>query len=138
MNLIDTVYRFTGLGDCASTCHLRILPLNDGRRVVICSELPDNHGTSVTNFAEELAGLVCTDYAIDPERLVWIEHYPASTYHRKADWDLVTFAVHLSDGRRSVFEEPTWRPMQAADWQALGLPTPTPETAPSPQKRSVQ
>ena len=56
MNETETVYHYTGLHGCESKCGLRITPLTDGRVVAICSELPDNPGTSVTNFAEKLAG----------------------------------------------------------------------------------
>lgn len=123
MNAVAWVYHFRGLHGCESKCGLRILTREDGRVVVICSELPDNPGTSVTNFVEELAGLVCVEYRIHPTRLVWIEHYVSHRRHPKPDWDLVTFKS-VSDGRRAVFFEPQWRPMRVADWRELGLPMP--------------
>ncbi|QNR69744.1 hypothetical protein IAQ67_12465 [Paenibacillus peoriae] len=39
-------------------------------------ELPDNYGTSVTNFVENLATEICRVYSIPPKELIWIEHYP--------------------------------------------------------------
>ena len=129
MNAIDSVYRYRGFRGCDCKCSLRIERLHDGRVVVICTELPDNPGTSITNFAEDLAGLVCTDYGIKPEQLVWIEHYPPDESkhglrHGKPSWDIVAFTVALSDGRRAAFECPQWRPMREADWQDLGLTPP--------------
>jgi predicted acyl esterase len=41
--------------------------------VVICSELPNNRGTSVTYAAEQLAAEVIRSYRL-PTPLVWIEH----------------------------------------------------------------
>ena len=75
MNATEAVFHYKGFHGCDCKCGLRIVPLTDGRVVVICSELPDNPGTSVTNFAEELAGLVCAEYRIEPKQLVWIEYY---------------------------------------------------------------
>lgn len=85
--------------------------------MVIATELSDNPGVSVTNFAEGLATLVCRRFSIDPEKLIWIEHYPADlcpicagsgkskpgttcracngrgTRREAATYDLVTFTV---------------------------------------------
>jgi hypothetical protein len=63
---------------------LELIPLADGRTVVIATERPDNPGTSVTNAAEELASQVCQRFDIDPDKLVWIESYPADPCPRCA------------------------------------------------------
>jgi hypothetical protein len=42
--------------------------------VVICTELKDNPGMSVTNSAEQIAGEVISFHRL-PTPLVWIEHY---------------------------------------------------------------
>jgi hypothetical protein len=42
---------------------------------VICSQLPDNENTSVTNMAEYLAAEVIEKRDL-PSPLVWVEHYP--------------------------------------------------------------
>jgi hypothetical protein len=48
----------------------------DGRAtVVICSKVPDNPNTSVTNMAEYLAAEVIEERSL-PTPLTWIEHYP--------------------------------------------------------------
>lgn len=129
-------FNFRGLCGRESQCTLEVLPVSEGRTLVIATELPDNSGTSVTNAAEHLASFVCDSFGIAPGRLVWIEHYGASPGVRKDEtYDLVTFeeskpqqihwlpAVlrHQPDGWPGHFAEPTWRPMTAADWQALGL-----------------
>jgi hypothetical protein len=113
-------FAYCGFHGCPSVCGLDIQPLANDRTVVICTELPDNPGTSVTNFAEDLATLVCRRFRIASDKLVWIEHYPPSASHGpKADWDRVEFSW---DG--DCFQQPRWRPMRSEDWKQLGLCAP--------------
>ena len=113
-------FNYRGFHGCPSLCGLHVELLPDGRTLVICTELSDNSGTSVTNFAEELATLVCGRFGVAPDRLVWIEHYPASPVHGpEPDWDLVEFTW---DGAR--FQDPNWRPMRPQDWKQLGIAAP--------------
>ena len=136
--LIFDQFRFRGFHGQEAFCRLEILPIADGRTVVIATELEDNPGTSITNVAEHLASHVCDQFQIDPQRLVWIEHYgyasPAGSKDPRT-YDLVTFerrppegvvwapAVLRSkpDGWPGYFDEPDWRVMTDADWKSLGL-----------------
>jgi hypothetical protein len=43
--------------------------------VVICTQLPDNPNTSVTNMAEYLAAEVIMEHDLSTP-VTWIEHYP--------------------------------------------------------------
>ena len=43
--------------------------------MVICSQLPENKNTSVTNMAEYLAAEVLEEHGLATP-LTWIEHYP--------------------------------------------------------------
>jgi hypothetical protein len=124
MDPVETIYQFRGFHGWESKCGLRIVPLQNRRAMVICSELPDNPGTSVTNFVEELAALVCAHYGIRPDKLIWIEHYVPHRGHPKPDWDLVTFKVVLGDEKQAVFAQPEWRRMRETDWHECGLPAP--------------
>jgi hypothetical protein len=58
-------------------CRVRIyLPEEEqDAPVVICSELPNNGGTSITYAAEQLAAEVIRSHRL-PTPLVWIEHWP--------------------------------------------------------------
>lgn len=49
----DDVMWFKGLHDCTSKCRVQIW--HERCTVVMLTELPDNPGTSITNFAEGLA-----------------------------------------------------------------------------------
>ena len=116
-------YEFIGFHGCRSQCALEILRLRDGRTAVIATEVADNPGTSVTNAFELLATDVCAWFAIDPRRLVWIEHYgyPAAACPTEArGYDYVRFTIAPApDG--TCFSDVYWRPMRDADWRALGL-----------------
>jgi len=54
---------------------MRIYPENGHASVVICSQLPDNYNTSVTNMAEYIAAKVIQELELSTP-LCWIEHYP--------------------------------------------------------------
>jgi hypothetical protein len=66
--------------------------------VVICSELPNNLGTSVTYAAEQLAAEVIRSHKL-PTPLVWIEHWPKQAMDGEEEtFELVVF------GRYQVVE----------------------------------
>ena len=115
-------FDFTGFHGCRSFCALEILRLADGRTGVIATELPHNPGTSITNAFELVASAVCLQFAIDPHRLVWIEHYGYASAFAAGNprpFDLVSFDV-LPVRDRGV-AHPQWKRMHSADWLALGL-----------------
>jgi len=51
----DFTYKFGGFGGYPSRCHIRVLDEPDKPLVVICSQLANDPGTSVTNAAEIIA-----------------------------------------------------------------------------------
>lgn len=114
------VYHYKGFWDCDSKCDLEIIR-GDRETLVICTELEDNTGTSVTNFAEQLATLVCReDPSIDPTGLLWVERYPERSAGRwqkpfPESWSLVKF--RRRSGR--TFGGPDWTSATAATVQAL-------------------
>jgi hypothetical protein len=113
-------FEYLGFHGCPSACGLDIQRLAGSRTLVVCTELPNNPGTSVTNFAEQLATLVCQRFAIAPQDLLWIEHYPASETHGpEPDWDWVEFTWTGHE-----FIHPRWRPVRPEDWKQFGVPDP--------------
>jgi hypothetical protein len=48
-------YNYEGFWGCDSCCDIEVHRRSDGKYVFIATEVPDNPGTSVTNFAEYLA-----------------------------------------------------------------------------------
>ena len=71
----DYVHHYRGYWSDGGRCRIRIYQDEDHAPVVICSQLPDNDNTSVTNMAEYLAAEVIEEHDL-PVPLAWIEHYP--------------------------------------------------------------
>jgi hypothetical protein len=73
-------------------CRVRIYLPEDLRDapVVICSELPNNPGGSITDSAEVIvAGVIRANEL--PTPLVWIEHWPEESAYEKESFELVDF-----------------------------------------------
>lgn len=66
----DTCFAYTAPNRVRSACRLLI-----NGNCVLVSDL--NQGVSVTNGAATIATAVVREYGLDPEQLVFIEHYPA-------------------------------------------------------------
>src|SRR5829696_279131 len=84
--------------------------------VVICSQLPDNDNTSVTNMAEYLAAEVMEELGL-PIPLGWIEHYPEHK-GELGEYSLVSFS---SWEREEVRLGGVWRcRVRSSRWLSLG------------------
>ncbi len=86
-----------------SFCDIEVHHRTDGKYVFVATELRDNPGTSVTNFAEHLATAMRKQHRLKPEDVIWIEHYPGVKDRRKGSFDLVRFAVEGDS-----FRSPVW------------------------------
>ena len=103
----EMTYEYKSQWGWDSKCGLEVLN-QQGFTLVIVTELDDNPGVSVTNFAEHLATHVCLDLQIDPMKLVWVEHYPDAgkrPYPYPAHWDAATFTFDILHGH---FHSPSW------------------------------
>ena len=89
-----------GLRSC---CDIEVHRGSDGKHVFIATEVPENRGTSITNYAEHLATAMRKQYCLKPEDVIWIEHYPEAKDRRMESFDLVRFVV-LGD----TFRTPVW------------------------------
>jgi hypothetical protein len=76
----DYIHPYNDTGGRPARCRVRIYLPDDMRDapVVICSELPNNPGGSITNSAEVIAAGVIRANEL-PIPLVWIEHWPEET-----------------------------------------------------------
>ncbi len=77
--MADYIHHYRGYWSDGGECRIRIYR-EDGQApveapVVICTQLPENDNTSVTNMAEYLAAEVVEGNSLPPP-LTWIEHYP--------------------------------------------------------------
>jgi len=73
--------------------------------VLIITELPDNTGTSITNGVELIFTQLVAHLNLNPEKIVWIEHYPKTDLQKEA-FDLVRFKK-WNDEKNTV-EQPEW------------------------------
>ena len=75
MNTHNYIHYYRGYWSDGGKCHIRIYQEDGQIPAVICSQLPDNENTSVTNMAEYLAAEVIEEHELATS-LTWIEHYP--------------------------------------------------------------
>jgi hypothetical protein len=108
-------------------CRIRIYRPEDERDspVVICSELPNKEGSSVTYSAHQIAAEVIRYHKLPVP--VWIEHYlPEATDGTSETFELVVFssyeikerAPYLGE-RRLTIGEPTWKSLDRAAVEVL-------------------
>jgi hypothetical protein len=105
-------------------CRVRIyLPEEEPYKpVVICSELPNNGGTSVTYAAEQLAAEVIRSHRL-PTPLVWIEHWPKeSTDGGEETFKLLVFSSYEVEERAPYLGETRAR-IGGATWKRLDRAT---------------
>ena len=131
MLIHDDIFAWEGFGgvlDLASgQCRLRIFDLNRSKEnmvmhikpiVTVVADLPDHESRSKTPMSvrsctSHIATCVVRDFDIDPQRMVYVEYYPPSTYgdkqqhHIPEKFDAVDFVWH---GRKAM--HPKWRVLQ--------------------------
>jgi hypothetical protein len=86
----DYIHHYRGYWSDGGKCRIRTYREDGLATVVICSQLPDNHNTSVTNMAEYLAAEVLKGHGL-PTPLARIEHYPEHE-GEIGDYSLVRFS----------------------------------------------
>ena len=124
----DYIHPYKDAGGRSAHCRVRIyLPDDPGDAlVVICSELPNNPGGSITNSADVIAAGVIRANEL-PTPLVWIEHWPKeSSGGGEETFDLVVFSsskvaeMALYHGQtRAWIGEPTWKALDRAAVEVL-------------------
>ena len=119
----DYIHPYKHAGGCPARCRVRIYLPEDVRDVpvVICSELPNNPGGSITNSAEAItAGVILTNERSTP--LVWIEHWPKETTEGQETFELVAFSSYEVVERASYLGETrAW--IGDATWKTLDCTT---------------
>jgi hypothetical protein len=122
MKTHDYIHCYRGYWSDGGKC--RILIYQDGDDpVVICSQVPENKNTSVTNMAEYLAAEVIEEHGL-PTSLIWIEHYPEHK-GKPCEYSLVRFScwerreVRLGGVWRCRVGSPNWSPVQSEEVGAL-------------------
>jgi hypothetical protein len=114
----DYIHSYKDAGGRPAHCRVRIyLPDDDlDAPVVICSEVPNNPGGSITNSAEVIAAGVIRANEL-PTPLVWIEHWPKeSSDGGEETFELVVFSSYKVEERapylgktRAWIGDATWK-----------------------------
>src|SRR5215207_5696777 len=91
----DYIHPYKDAGGRPAHCRVRIYLPDDTRDapVVICSELPNNPGESVTNSAEVIAAGVIRANEL-PTPVVWIEHWPEEPSEGQETFELVVLSSY--------------------------------------------
>ena len=89
--------------------------------VVICSELPNNPGGSITNSAEVIAAGVIRANEL-PTPLVWIEHWPKESTNGEETFELVVFSSYEVEEQAPYLGETRTR-IGGAIWKRLDRTT---------------
>ena len=119
----DYIHPYKDAGGRPAHCRVRIyLPDDDlDAPVVICSELPNNPGGSITNSAEVIAARVIRANEL-PTPLVWIEHWPEEITEGKETFELVVFSSYeVVERAPSLGESRAW--IGDAIWKRLDRAT---------------
>jgi hypothetical protein len=93
--------------------------------VVICSEVPNNPGESISNSSEAIAAAVIRANEL-PTPLVWVEHWPEESTEGQETFELVVFSSYEVVERapylgetRSWVGDATWKPLDRASVEVL-------------------
>jgi hypothetical protein len=124
----DYIHVYRSAGGRPSHCRVRIYLPDDvlDAPMVICSELPNNPGGSITISAEMIAAGVIQDNEL-PTQLVWIEHWPDESMGREEEtFDLLVFssyevtemAPYLRETRAWIGDA-RWKPLDRATVEVL-------------------
>jgi hypothetical protein len=123
----DYIHPYKDAGGRRARCRVQMYLPDDpaDALVVICSELPNNPGGSITNSAEAIAAAVIHANEL-PTPLVWVEHWPEESTEGQETFDLVVFSSYKLEERvpyfgerRAWIGEPTWKPLDRASVEVL-------------------
>lgn len=101
--------RFEGLYGAESVCFVRVFHKSE-RPVVVVTELPENKGTSITNWASRVfqqAAINARVHGLDP---IFVEHYPPRGV-RPQSFCVVRF--------NSRFDGPKWKHLTVAELDVM-------------------
>jgi hypothetical protein len=139
---MDLTYDYIHPTPHGGRCRIRIYDHTTKMPVIVCTELTDNPGQSITNAAEQIAAEVLENHPhiFDPFALVslagltydkpfvWIEHYEdgaRGTPRDGATFCLVEFSHYEVRGELRAGQwakeigSPSWRPLNRGSVEAL-------------------
>jgi hypothetical protein len=124
---VTTSHPYKDAGGRPSHCRVRIYLPDDvlDAPVVVCSELPNNPGGSITNSPEVIAAGVIRANEL-PTPLVWIEHWPEESTDVEETFEVVVFSSYEVVERtpylgqsRAWIGDATWKRLDRATVEVL-------------------
>ena len=98
----DTLYWFNQ-NAWESSCRIRIIELESPNKIsflknyyIVASDLGNDTDTSITDEAEILISLVCSQHNIAIEKMIWFEHYPHTGNESVATINVATPQTKIS------------------------------------------
>ncbi len=123
MLMHDSIYYWEGWGGklklANGSCRLRIFDRRKSDEsvtilrpfVVVVSDVEDSK-MSIRSCAGHIATNVTKDFKINPNRMIWVEYYPAVHYGRKNEYEIAEQYILVDftwkEGRAI---HPKWRPL---------------------------
>jgi hypothetical protein len=123
----DYIHPYKDVAGSPARCRVRIYLPDDERDapVVVCSEVPNNPGGSITNSVEAIAARVIRANRLSTP-LVWIEHWPEESTEGQETFELVVFSSYEVTERapylgetRAWIGDATWKPLDRASVEVL-------------------
>ena len=115
---MDSYYDFKGLWDSPSRCGICAIKRNDGKLLVIVTEIyRQNPGTAVTECVTTITTGFLNEYKVAPRNLIFIEHSPdlkSKLAFYGETFDLVSFEW---DG--NTFLNPVWTRLSREEVDAM-------------------
>jgi hypothetical protein len=120
----DYVHRYRGFWTDGGVCRVRVYQAPDRTPVVVCTELPENENTSVTNLAPYLAAeLIAKHFPArfeHPEPVVWVEHYAGHAGFARVSFATWTPRRAVERGvARVKLGNPSWSSLSADELATL-------------------
>lgn len=128
----DYTHLYRGYHTEGGKCRIQ---LYDGGQepIIVCTELDDNHNTSITNMTEYIAAEVADKYFRGTEHegapFIWVEHYPRTTWEKELmklpPYSLVRFSHYnphytvMNGTPRKKLGRPRWTHLDEEDYVKL-------------------
>ncbi len=122
----DEIYPYKGFHNCDCVCRIRVYEEPNRPYVVIATQLPENRGTSITNFAEHLAAQISLQLEYPERGMRWIEHYPAES-RRLIREESFTEVRFLFDPPLKGMKDPRWQSLAHLKQETVVIDTGDPD-----------
>ena len=98
INTPITWYSETAQRHCE--CRLRIYKVTFDKAIVIVSEVQDNSGRSISEEVFTLIPRVCNEFALNPGKTMWVEHYPVGYLMEEETYNEVMLVMGYTSSKR--------------------------------------